>query len=106
MKKIILIFSLPLFMFMACGDDDDDDDAQACNDLVDQLNSALDVYADAELVYSETGEWPDGITDLCNAYYDGVIALINEGCENDLGSFEGMTAAQVAAEKSVECVFN
>ena len=102
MKKLLQIFLLPIFVFIACGDEEEDNLAE-CNDLVSALNSAQDAWVDVEAAYILTGEYVDGARDLCDAYFEGIIALIEADCPNDLGDYDGWTVAQVEAEKDNEC---
>ena len=96
MKNLLPILLLPLFVFIACGDDDDDDDI--CIDLKADLDASAVVY-NADGGFTSTN---------CNEFYDDVLALINEGCDEELlsgtgGMFENWTADSVAYYKSNVC---
>tara|TARA_Y100000590_G_C15325204_1_gene865495 strand:- start:393 stop:695 length:303 start_codon:yes stop_codon:yes gene_type:complete len=97
MKKLLPIILLVIF---ACSDDED---LEACNELVSSLNEAQTTWQDVEATYELTGEYVDGATDLCTAYFDGIKLLIVEGCPNDLGTWQGYTAAQIDSTSAVEC---
>ena len=101
MKKLLPLLLLPLLVFIACSDDDDIVDA--CNELVTALNEAQTAWVAVEEAYQSSGEYADGAADLCNAYYDGIKLLIEGGCPNDLGDFEGWTTTQVDEAKAIQC---
>ena len=102
MKKLFPIFLLPIFVFIACGEEEEDNLAE-CNDLISTLNSAQETWVAVEADYILTGEYVDGARDLCDAYFEGIIALIEADCPNDLGDYDGWTVAEVEAEKENEC---
>ena len=104
MKKLLPILLLPLFVFIACGDDDDDD---ICIDLKADVDASAAVYNTDE-----------GFTTAnCNIFYDDLIALLNEGCDEEIlsevftdhdindGQFENFTADTAVSWKDSICPY-
>ena len=88
-KYIGTIILLPLLVFNACGDDN-----EKCNDLTDDFNEANSAFLADQTVAN------------CEAFYDDLLAVIDEGCPDNLSGsgFEDWTADSVAAAKAF-CAF-
>ena len=88
-KYIGTIILLPLLVFNACGDDND-----KCNDLTDDFNEANSTFLADQTVAN------------CEAFYDDLLAVIDEGCPDNLSGsdFEDWTADSVANAKAF-CAF-
>ena len=92
---------LPIFLLLVFGCSDDE--LEACNELVDVLNEAQTTWEDVEADYEIYGVYEDGAAELCTSYFNGVKALIEEGCPNDLGTFQGWTTAQIDSVSAIQC---
>ena len=88
-KYLGIVFLTPLLVFNACGDDN-----EKCNDLTDDFNEASTTFT------------ADQTTANCNAFYDDLSALIEEGCPDNLegSGFEDWNADSVANARLV-CSF-
>ncbi|SVB84923.1 uncharacterized protein METZ01_LOCUS237777 [marine metagenome] len=85
MKNFLILFLIPLFLFIGCSDDDGDVDVYDCEAKAqDALANGFNVYLEDYLAAIGAGdttyEQPSDWKTKCDAYDDMMHEMFSEGC--------------------------